>query len=92
MAALLALASPAAAQVPLPSLPPPPGRLFTLGGEASTVGELYGISGREPRRPGAMARLLFQPQVQLTRYLKLSLDLQLSSEESSAGATSTSAN
>lgn len=81
----------AAAQ--LPSLPPPPGRLFTFTGEASTLGELYAISGRAPRRPGATARLLFRPQVQLTRFVKLSFDLQLSSEGSGSarGGAATSA-
>lgn len=73
LAGITLLGSQAAAQV------------VTVGGEASSLGELYAISGREPRRPGATGRLLFQPQVQLTRVLKVSLDLQLTTEGSSAG-------
>lgn len=87
----LALIVPATAVAQLPTVPQP-GRLFVLNGEASTLGELYSVSGRAPRRPGATGRLLFQPQLQLTRYVKLSFDLQLSSEGTGAhggAATST---
>lgn len=84
-AGILALLGAPRAAAQLPSAPRP-GRLFALTGEASTLGELYTIAGRAPRRPGATARLLFQPQLQLTRYLKLSFDLQLSSEGTGSGA------
>ena len=84
-ALVLAAALPARAQLPaLPTLPTP-GPLFAVHGEASSSGELYGISGREPRRPGATARLFFQPVLQFTRYVKVSLDLQLTTEGSGAG-------
>jgi hypothetical protein len=74
---------PAAAQIPSVLQP---GRLFALQGELTTFGELYGISGREPRRPGSTGRLLFRPTMQLTRHVKLALDLQLTTEGSVGGA------
>jgi hypothetical protein len=88
--ALLATAAAGRAGAQLPTVPTlAPGRLFALTGEATTLGELYTISGREPRRPGAMGRLLFQPQLQLTRHVKLALDLQLTSEGAGASGGAT---
>ncbi len=74
--------APPAEQVPTPPRPP----LFVMQGEASVFGEVYGISGREPRLPGSTARAVFQPEFQLTRFLKVGLDLQLTTEGNSAGA------
>ncbi len=80
--ALLA-AGPAAAQLPTSVLEP--GALFRVSGEATTWGELYAISGREPRRPDALGRLTFQPVLHFTRHVRIALDLQLATEGSGAG-------
>lgn len=65
---------------------PPRAPLFAMQGEASIFGELYGISGREPRRPGSTGRVLFQPELQFTRFLKVAVDLQLTTEGNTAGS------
>lgn len=64
----------------------PPARFLGFTGEMSTLGELYGISGREPRRPGSMGRTLFRPTVTLTRHVRLAFDFQLSTEGSGIGS------
>lgn len=79
-----AAVAPRSAVAQLPELLQP-GRLFGLQGEVSTFGELYAISGREPRRPGSTARILFRPTVQLTRHIKVALDFQLSTEGTGGG-------
>lgn len=73
----------AAAQVPAL---PPARSWFAMTGEASILAEAYGISGREPRRPGATASVLFRPEFQVTRFLRVGLDLQLTAEGVAAGA------
>ena len=77
----------AAAQDSPPTPPRPP--LFEMRGQASLFGELYGISGREPRLPGSTARAVFQPELQFTRFFKVGIDLQLTTEGNGAGAGAT---
>jgi len=81
----LAAANLAVAQEPTPPQPPRP-PLFAMRGEATLFGEVYGISGRAPRLPGSTARAVFQPEFQLTRFLKVGVDLQLTTEGTGAGA------
>lgn len=89
----LAVATPAEAQLPgaapAPAATPERPRFgfpVTLKGEASIFGESYGISGREPRRPGETGRIVFQPVLEITRFVRLNLDLQLTNEGAVAGA------
>lgn len=62
-----------------------PGRLFEFRGEISTFGELYGISGRAPRRPGSTARLLGRSTLRVTRHVSVGFDFLLSTEGSGIG-------
>lgn len=64
---------------------PRPGRPFAMSGEASMFGETYGITGREPRRPGTTGRVALQPVLEFTRFFRVSIDLQLTTEGRSAG-------
>jgi hypothetical protein len=91
LSGVLIAASSVAAQVPAEPVPAPPRPpLFAMQGEASIFGEAYGISGREPRRPGATGRAVFQPEFQFTRFFKVALDLQLTNEGTGAGAGTSS--
>jgi hypothetical protein len=72
-----------AQETPQPPQPPRPS-WFAMRGEASLFGEVYGISGRQPRLPGATARAVFQPEFQLTRFIKVGVDLQLTTEGTGA--------
>jgi hypothetical protein len=92
-AGITALAAPLAAQgsaqgpVTTPaSRPTWFGVPINMQGEISMFGEVYGISGREARRPGETGRLLFQPTFEISRFLKVGLDLQLTTEGAVAGA------
>jgi len=62
-----------------------PGRLFGFQGEISTFGELYGISGRDPRRPSSTARLIGRSTISVTRHVNVGLDFLLSTEGSGFG-------
>jgi hypothetical protein len=92
LGALVALgAASAGAQTPggVPTPTPAPSRFglpITVKGEASIFGESYAISGRQPRRPGETGRVLFQPVFEITRFLKVAVDLQLTNEGATAGA------
>src|SRR5882672_687344 len=61
-------------------------RAFAMRGEASVFSEAYSISGRAPRRPAATARVVFQPVIEMTRFLRVGLDLQLTTEGTGTGA------
>jgi hypothetical protein len=69
---------------------PPRAGWFALRGEASMFGEAYGISGRDPRRPGSTGRVVFQPTLEFSRFFKVGVDLQLTSEGNTGGAGSSS--
>ncbi|MGH6621296.1 MAG: hypothetical protein ACREF6_17245, partial [Alphaproteobacteria bacterium] len=86
--ALLVSAAAASVGAQLPQVPELPrvGRPFAMSGQASMFGEAYGISGREPRRPGTTGRVAFQPVFQFTRFFRVNFDLQLTTEGSGAGA------
>ncbi|MFN8583155.1 MAG: hypothetical protein U0163_19535 [Gemmatimonadaceae bacterium] len=58
-----------------------------LRGEFGTTGEIYGISGRDARRPDQSGRIYFNPTVTLFGALNVSMNLLLSSE-GAASATS----
>ena len=88
VSALLTSAAATAAHAQLPQVPelPRAGRVFAMTGQASIFGEAYGISGRQPRRPGSTGRVAFQPVFQFTRFFKVNFDLQLTTEGSGPGA------
>jgi hypothetical protein len=93
VAAALAAAGPAGAQVQVPAPMPAPapsispfGIPIRVQGEMRIFGESYGIAGREPRRPGETGRLMFQPVFEISRFLKVALDLQLTTEGAIHGA------
>ncbi len=58
-----------------------------FSGEIGVYGELYGISGRDNRRPPATGRLFFRPVVSLANAVSFTFDVLLSTEGSSAIAS-----
>lgn len=93
LVALALCSAPLQAQIPVPEPGVPPasgtgvfGLPVTMQGEFSIFGEAYGISGRAPRRPGETGRILFQPTFQITRFLYVGMDFQLTTEGLVAGA------
>jgi hypothetical protein len=77
--ALLALsATPLAAQ-----LPDSAGRRFRLQGEVGSEGELYHMSGRDPRRPGESGQVYFNPTLAFGS-LSVTGNFLLSTEASSS--------
>lgn len=78
---LLALAAlstvPLAAQTPRPTLPPVRAR-----GEIGSEGELYGITGRDPRRPAQSGNVFFRPSLAFGS-LRLTGNFLLSTEGNS---------
>lgn len=81
----LAGITPLSARAQVPEVPRA-GRPFAVSGQASMFGEAYGITGRAARRPGSTGRVAFQPVFQFTRFFRVALDLQLTTEGSGAGA------
>jgi len=77
--ALLFAALPLAAQAPTTGVLGP---RYTLRGEVGGSAELYGITGREGRRPGQSARVFFSPTVTFGK-LSISANFLLTTEGSS---------
>ena len=75
------VAAPVAAQVPV--LPPVPAQTgVRLSGDIGSEGELYSMSGRDPRRPDESGRIVFNPTFALGA-VTLSGNFLLSTEGSS---------
>jgi len=55
-----------------------------ISGNIGTYGELYGISGREGRRPNSTGRLFFTPTITFLNELSLNFNVLLSTEGVSA--------
>ncbi|GMU89536.1 MAG: hypothetical protein AMXMBFR49_17440 [Chlorobiota bacterium] len=55
-----------------------------ITGEVGSFGELYGISGRDSRRPGESGRIYFRPTISLFDNFSVNFDLFLSTEGSAA--------
>ena len=55
-----------------------------ITGEIGAYGQLYGISGKDNRRPPATGRLFFRPTITLFNTLSLNFDFFLSTEGSAA--------
>ncbi|MCK6606108.1 MAG: hypothetical protein HUU43_01585 [Ignavibacteriaceae bacterium] len=55
-----------------------------ISGEFGAFGELYGISGKESRRPGQTGRIYFRPTISLFNNFSVNFDLFLSTEGSAA--------
>jgi len=55
-----------------------------ISGEVGMYGELYGMSGRDSRRPPVTGRIYFRPVITIANAATFSFDLLLSTEGSSA--------
>lgn len=55
-----------------------------ISGEFGLFGELYGITGRDSRRPGESGRIYFRPTISLFDNFSVNFDLFLSTEGSAA--------
>lgn len=55
-------------------------RNVELSGQVGAYGELYGISGREGRRPGSTGRLFLRPRITFLNEVSLSFNILLSNE------------
>lgn len=55
-----------------------------LSGQIGAYGELYGISGRDGRRPGSTGRLFLRPRITFLNEISLSFNILLSNEGISA--------
>lgn len=60
------------------------GRHVELSGQVGAYGELYGISGRDGRRPGSTGRLFIRPRITFLNELSLNFNILLSTEGISA--------
>ena len=58
--------------------------IVNISGEAGFSGELYSISGRDARRPGASGRVFIRPTLTLFNNFSVNFDIFLSTEGSSA--------
>lgn len=55
-----------------------------ISGQAGVYGELYGISGRDARRPSSTGRIFLRPRITFLNELTLNINVLLSSEGISA--------
>jgi hypothetical protein len=67
-----------------PQSAPQSSRPFSMKGELGTFGELYGMSGREARRPGSTGRIFLRSTVSAWNSVSATFNLLLSNEGSSA--------